>query len=759
MTATELRFRATSAWRIHRQRVAHRVRRARWDRRRLASSLAGDAPGFDRVSRLIRAGAWEEAEAIVEQHFCTRASVWPISARERHTTAAAIAARFPAAAIEASRRADRILAGGYDLLGHRNLSYGPTPDWHLDAAHGCRAPRRFWADVPYLDPACGDHKVTWELNRHQHWTSLGRAFWLRNDPRYAAAFVDQLYSWLAANPPLAGVNWASMLELAFRAISWTWALEFFAGVDSATARNRPWRLDLLVGLDRQLAHIADNLSRYFSPNTHLSGEALALYAVSLAFPELRDSQRRASLGREILLQESRRQVLPDGGHAERSTHYHRYSTDFYLLATLVARRSGDPAAEQLTACAKAQAEVLRTLADDHGGLQTIGDDDGGQLFAMCGTAPTDVRTTLAVAAAVIGDRSLAVSPPTEESCWIAGPVAVQGLSNDCPARWPSRLLPDTGYFVSRAPGELAIFGAGRHGFLNGGHAHADALELVTTSGAKPLLIDPGTGTYTMDAGLRDRLRSGRMHNTVLVDGDEHTAVRGPFHWRRRTDAHLVFTEIGDRWDIAQGMHDGYPGCRHVRTLFAVHGAGWLVVDQILGDGVHHAESFWHVDPRWALRRADGHVVLRDSDGSQSLFTSSASDVEIVHDGPDAVYAPEYGRVVSAPFIRAAQRSLPPLAIATFMSSPARTVSEDISIAVYPCAAPHGWIGVGVLVSSAALEIAAVAAAPMPSAGEWPDAHYGLPRLQTNSRAAISVRTGQSDGVRDELACAVHEVSR
>ena len=758
MSAEEVRFRTACALRVHRERLKQRVRPSRWDRAALASSISIDALGG--FARLVRTGAWAEAEALLGDHLSRRESVWPISARGKDAISQSIGARFPGSAAEAARRADRILEGEYDLLGHRNLHYGCVPDWHLDAAHGCMAPRRFWADVPYLDPACGDHKVTWELNRHQHWTALGRAFWLQRDRRYAEAFIEQLYSWLDANPPLVGVNWASMLELAFRAISWTWALEFFAGVDDAELNSRPWRLDLLLGLDRQLAHVADNLSRYFSPNTHLSGEALALYVGSLAFPELRESAARAALGRDILLEESRRQVLPDGGHAERSTHYHRYSTDFYLLAALVARRSGDPAANELAASAKAQAEVLRTLADDRGGLQTIGDDDGGQLFGMCGTAPSDVRTTLAIAAQLFDEPSLAVSPPTEESCWVLGSRSAAPQASDVsPARWESRMLPDSGYFVSRAPGELAIFDVGRHGFLNGGHAHADALAIVTTASAKPLLIDPGTGTYTMDAGLRDRLRAGRMHNTVLVDGDDHSAVHGPFHWQRRTDASVLFTSAGDRWDIAQGMHDGYPGNRHVRTLFAVHGVGWLIVDQVLGDGEHRAESFWHVDPGWTLREAGGRIALSHSDGSRAIFTSSAESIEVVSDGPDAVHAPEYGRLARAPFIRTTHRSHAPLTIATFMSSSARVGPEDVRIALYSCPAAPGWVATGIIVGSAALEIVAVVVAPELSAGDWPGTLYGLPQLQTDSRAAISIRDERTPRAASEMACAVHEVSR
>ena len=58
----------------------------------------------------------------------------------------------------------------------------------------------------------------------------------------------------------------------------------------------PWLVDLLIGLDRQLTQIEHNLSYYFSPNTHLIGEALALYVAGRALPELDPNGHRAALG-------------------------------------------------------------------------------------------------------------------------------------------------------------------------------------------------------------------------------------------------------------------------------------------------------------------------------------------------------------------------------------------------------------------------------------------------------------------------------
>src|SRR6185295_12377543 len=105
-------------------------------------------------------------------------------------------------------------------------------------------------------------------------------------------FVDQLEDWIRRNPPMRGINWASMLELGLRSISWLWSLHFFAAAaPDDRPGDAPWIVDLLVGLDRQLSHVAHNLSTYFSPNTHLSGEALALYTAGTALPELTASTR------------------------------------------------------------------------------------------------------------------------------------------------------------------------------------------------------------------------------------------------------------------------------------------------------------------------------------------------------------------------------------------------------------------------------------------------------------------------------------
>lgn len=689
MDGEELRFRLACEARKIAGRVRHVVRPTQLVRVQLGRIL--DPTAGELVANAIRdsrRGHHLAAHRALAAHFATRKSCWPLQAANRQAFVATLADEFPDSADDVRQRADRIIAGRHDLLGYRDVQVGNPPDWHADPVHGRRAPRRHWTRVPYLDPAVGDHKVIWEINRHQYFLTLGTAYWLTGERRYRDVAIAHLQDWLAQNPPLEGINWTSMLELAFRAMSWTWAVEFFAA--EASRDEVPWLVDLLLALDAQLTHVSQNLSRYFSPNTHLTGEALALYAVSTALPELGRSPSRRSEGRDVLLAEIERQIRADGGHVELSSHYHHYTTDFYLLALMIARAAGDPAAARFEEAARRTAGYLRTLADDGGEVPLIGDDDGGQLFRFGTRGASDASATLAVAASLLHDPSLAVAPVGEDEWWILGRRPDHRPMTTSP--WGSRVLRESGYVVSRTgdDGQL-IFDAGPHGFLNGGHAHSDALAVVLHVAGSPVLVDPGTATYVMDKGLRDRLRSARMHNTVTLDGREHAIPRGPFHWDRRTDARLLVATTGAALDFAVGMHSGYGRHQHTRAVVTLHGIGWLVVDRITGEDDTAADAWWHVHPAWRATLSQRSVTLRRDDGRRLGLVTTAPDVAIVSDPASTEYAPEYGRVERSTTIRARSAGPVPRVIGTFVSSSAELTEPLTIVELRAAPAQIGWV--------------------------------------------------------------------
>ena len=699
-----------------------------------APRLADDPRLADARARLGR-GEMDPAGRSMARHFARRQPRFPVAPAQRRTIVQEIHASFPGAAAHARQRADRIRGGSYDLLGYTGLRFNSSPgeiDWHLDPVSGHRAPGGFWTTVPYLAAESGDHKVIWELNRHQHWLALGRAHVLSGSAVYRDAFTSELRSWLAANPPYRGANWASMLELAFRSLSWIWALHLFA--DDEEMPDAAWILELLGGLELQLDHIARHLSWFFSPNTHLLGEGLALYVAGQALPELERSSAWAGLGRQVLLRERHAQVHADGGHAEQSLHYHRYALDFYLLALAVARVTGDPAATEFDETARRMARFARSLADSTGRLMTIGDDDGGMLFPMCGGAPWDVSPTLAVASALLDDPSLVIGPAREEAIWMAGRSNAEALPGSAePVR--SVFFPNTGYAVLSDERSHVIFDAGPHGFLNGGHAHADALAVVASIDGVPLLIDPGTATYTMDPGMRDRFRSTAMHNTVMIGGRDQSTPRGPFHWTTRTDARLTRWITAPDADFAEGEHDAYAPVRHRRAVLRAPNL-LLVADHLLGEDDCRFTVHWHVDPAWQVTDAGRWVDLAHQRGTASIGVSTGPLSPIRGEAGGVGWtAPVYGQLLPSPTLRHGHAGPLPLTAITVMVFGERRALRDLQSLELE-GAERGAAAAVSIVDALGTSIALCAGPTQPGPRPPLLVRTGAGHLSTDARAAV-----------------------
>src|SRR6267143_1694515 len=240
---------------------------------------------------------WSAQEAL--EHFRSRSTPkFFASFHARNSTVEQLRTRWPQAEQEILERADRIVQGQFDLLGFRSLSFGQPIDWHLEPVSEKRTPLIHWSRLDYLDAEiAGDKKIVWELNRHQYFTTLGQAYWLTGDERYAQTFAAHLESWMDQNPPKLGINWASSLEIAFRSISWLWAVYFFK---DSTSFSPPTFIRALKFLYLNSRHLETYLSTYFSPNTHLTGEALGLFYLGILLPEFKDAERWRQTGKQIL---------------------------------------------------------------------------------------------------------------------------------------------------------------------------------------------------------------------------------------------------------------------------------------------------------------------------------------------------------------------------------------------------------------------------------------------------------------------------
>ena len=553
---------------------------------------------------------------------------------------------FPSQADDIIFRAEKICRHRFDLLGYENLHYGVEIDWQSDVVHGKRGPRKPWFKVKYLDfEEVGDSKITWELNRHQHLVTLAKAYLLTDDDKFAREIFAQWTHWHKENPYPLGVNWASSLEVGYRSLSWIWTFFLLQECPLFTPELRKQWKD---ALSLSGHHIETYLSTYFSPNTHLLGECLALFFLGTLLPSLRGAGRWRRRGWEILEREAVKQVREDGFYFEQSTYYHVYALDIFLHARILAALNGVPISSEFDQILQRMQNALFLLGRA-GVPPGIGDDDGGRLFDPRRNRAEHMLDPLATGAVLFrrGDFKFVAGGPREETLWLLGIKGFAGFDS-LPSAEPSAgstALLDSGLYLmaDEKSGQQLLIDAGPLGSGNGGHGHADALSICLVRNGRNLLIDTGTFEYVGRSGERARLRGTGAHNTMQVDGRDQADSTGPFSWKSHPRLNVEQWITGQQFDLFQGSHDGYSRLPspviHRRWVFYRKGKFWLVRDLGEGRGSHQLDVAWHVGPRLAPASSKQYLFTDERDSLKFLTAEDHSWSQSVR---REYWSPAYG---------------------------------------------------------------------------------------------------------------------
>ncbi len=585
------------------------------------------------------------------------------STQEMQTRVALLRKHLPEQSKTIVREADAICGHTFRLLGYRDVSYGPEIDWQLDAVHGRRSPLKPWYKINFLNfDEVGDHKVTWELNRHQHLVTLAKAWRLTGKDAYAKEIFAQWQSWQLGNPYPLGANWASSLEVAFRSLSWIWLDRLLAGYRGLP---KDFRNDLARGLALNGRHIERYLSTYFSPNTHLLGEAVALFFIGTLYPQIPCAEKWKREGWRIIQEESARQVRPDGIYFEQTLYYHVYALDFFLYARLLASRNGMEIPVEFDLVLRKMLAFVQAMSQT-GPPDGFGDDDGGRVFDSARNYAEDLTDPLLIGAALYDDDTIRGGRAvTEEAIWLFGAQAIPSSKSgpSAAAGLKPQSFPDGGVYIigsAEAFSQQMTIDAGPQGTGRCGHGHADALSLRLSFCDRRWLVDPGTCWYIGPGEERAVFRGTRAHNTLTVDGLDQAQSEGPFAWSSIPKTQVERNISGPSFTLFAGSHSGYERLpepvRHRRFIFHLDGSFWLIRDIAAGLGSHSLETSWHFAPDLDVSQRGETFVARFADG-QSANCASQLTILPVEDRrwtPEVrseYVSPAYGQKVSAPVLR------------------------------------------------------------------------------------------------------------
>ena len=399
---------------------------------------------------------YPSVDDLVDHLFRNESPAMLFSDADRDKLVARWRSRYPRSVTLTHTRAGDICHLRFNLLGTSfDFSRTGEIDWHREPVSGRRWPIDYVERIDrwlWSDRRPGDYKPIWELGRQQYLVTLGQAYWLTGDERYAEACAAHVLSWIRANPYPFGIHWYSALEIGIRLIAWGLAFQFARGsVYFARVAGHAF----VRSVYQQATHLRAHLTRDWpGRNNHIIGEAAALAFVGALFDELAAASEWRETGLSLLESELSRQTHPDGVNREQAIAYHRFVLDFALLLIVLSRRGALRRSLVLETVAKGMLEYLMIVAAPDGEFPDLGDADGGRGYALSACSDAEAaREALAIGAVLFGrpDFKFAAQQFGEGAYWLLGDdglATFEAMSAERP-RLTSAAFPHSGHYVIR----------------------------------------------------------------------------------------------------------------------------------------------------------------------------------------------------------------------------------------------------------------------------------------------------------------------
>lgn len=434
---------------------------------------------------------------------------------------------------------------------------------------------------------------------------------------------ELMQRWVRENLPGHDNGWESY-PLSLRIVNWVrWHLAGHALPEAA-----------LQSLAVQTRYLAQRPERHLLGNHYwANGKALVFAGTALAGPEA-DGWRTS--GFAILDEQLAEQVLPDGGHFERSPMYHAlFLEDLLDLVALAESVPGVLDAGRVERWRTPAARMFRWL-------QAMTHPDGDIGF--------------------FNDAALGVALPPAAIGQLMSALAIEHSPRPST---PLCILQPSGYVRADAGEFTVIADVGPVGpdYIPG-HAHADTLSFELSWRGQRVFTNSGTSTYAVGA-QRSQERATAAHNTVEIDGADSSEVWHGFRVARRARPQRCESSsdgLGATWRCA---HDGYarlPGRPQHQRKWSLDARGLHIQDEVVGGGEHRITGRLHVQP--------GIEVIAHGDGSFRLGIPDVGVLEVGLEGCDETrleqgqYAPQFGLRVSRPVIAWTCRGALPRSITT-----------------------------------------------------------------------------------------------
>ncbi|MCT4597016.1 MAG: heparinase II/III family protein [Vallitalea sp.] len=471
-----------------------------------------------------------------------------------------------------------------------------------------------WEYYPRDDP-----EWTYALNRHRYFITLGQAYQLTKDEKYAKTFVYQLCHWIdnvELNDITKNTTYRS-IEAGLRCEYWLKSINYFKESKYITE-------DVIIKFRDSLIEHGDYLLSKDVPFSKISNwgilENHGLFEVGIAI----GNKEYIQVAKKRLEEEINIQIMNDGVHWEKSPMYHNEVLHCCLDVIHIGKENNESFSDEFIEKVKKMAMV-----------NVIWKKPNHKEFMQGDSDDFDLRDIITFSSYIFNDGILKFAGYNKldfNNIWELGYDALEqyNMIRAIKPSFTSYFLESSGNYYLRSnwngSSNLLHFSCGSVG---GGHGHCEKLHVDLVANGEDILVDSGRFTY-VDNEIRHMLKGAKAHNTIIVDNIDFIEMTNSWGYSKLATSIKQETYVSDKYDFIQGGHLGYidKGVFINRKIIFIKPEIYIISDEMYANQEHEYNQYFHFNNNGEININEASNLISYSSEKSNVFLEFVDNVNL-----------------------------------------------------------------------------------------------------------------------------------
>lgn len=339
----------------------------------------------------------------------------------------------------------------------------------------------------------------------------------------------------------------------------------------------------------------------FKYGNHQTKGLVALFQLSVLFPEFEDSQKWLEKSLAGLEWHITNEINDDGFQFERSVHYHVGDILNYFRVFQLAKLNNIDLPQIFTTRLKSMFDAMISLAQPNRYLPVLQDDTDSPFAEK-----NDVSSAFTIGTLMFENpeyRYFSEDKIPASIYWLLSndQLEILDIVKPQPPNIGSSSLPNTGYYSMRSGWDendlymTITAGLSEH---KPDHQHGDMLGLVAYAHGKEILPN-----YQVRYKFDDYVffKNSFVKNVALVDSiplgrgwNPNRGKSGFGKWKTLPKPKVLSWITDEKFDYFAGSHDSYDSInvKYNRTILFIKDKFWVVIDKFVGNSEHTYQQIW-----------------------------------------------------------------------------------------------------------------------------------------------------------------------